>query len=143
MQMRTASSILAASALALVLSAAPALAEVINFSVELSGAAEVPPNDSPATGMLEASLDTDSKVLKYTITYEGLTGPATAAHFHGPADATANAPPVVPIPEDMLASPIEGEATLTDDQIAEVQNHMWYINIHTAQYPDGEIRGQL
>jgi hypothetical protein len=143
MQMRTASSILAASALALVLSAAPALAEVINFSVELSGAAEVPPNDSPATGMLEATLDTDSKVLKYTITYEGLTGPATAAHFHGPADATANAPPVVPIPEDMLASPIEGEATLTDDQIAEVQNHMWYINIHTAQYPDGEIRGQL
>jgi hypothetical protein len=143
MQMRTASSILAASALALVLSAAPALAEVINFSVELSGGAEVPPNDSPGTGTLEATLDTESKVLKYTITYEGLTGPATGAHFHGPADPTANAPPVVPIPEDMLASPIEGEATLTDDQIAEVQNHMWYFNIHTAQYPDGELRGQL
>ena len=143
MQMRTASSILAASALALVLSVAPAFAEVINFSVELSGAAEVPPNDSAGTGTLEATLDTDSKILKYTVTYEGLTGPVTGAHFHGPADATANAPPVVPVPEDMLASPIEGEATLTDDQIAEIQNHMWYFNIHTAQYPDGELRGQL
>jgi hypothetical protein len=143
MQMRTASSILAATALALVLSAAPALAEVITISVQLTAGAEVPPNDSAATGMLEGTLDTDSKVLKYTVTYEGLTGPATGAHFHGPADATATAPPVVPVPEDMLASPIEGEATLTDDQIAEVQNHMWYFNIHTAQYPDGEIRGQL
>jgi hypothetical protein len=143
MQMRTASSILAATALALVLSAAPAIAEVITISVELTAGAEVPPSMSTAKGTLEATLDTDSKVLKYTVTYEGLTGPATGAHFHGPAAATATAPPVVPIPEDMLASPIEGEATLTDDQIAEVQNHMWYFNIHTAQYPDGEIRGQL
>jgi hypothetical protein len=143
MQMRTASSILAATALALVLSAAPAIAEVITISVQLTAGAEVPPNDSAATGTLEGTLDTDSKVLKYTVTYEGLTGPATGAHFHGPADATATAPPVVPVPEDMLASPIEGEATLTEDQIAEVQNHMWYFNIHTAQYPDGEIRGQL
>jgi hypothetical protein len=142
MHMRTAS-IMAATALALVFSAAPALAEVINFSVELTGTAEVPPNDSAGTGTLEATLDTDSKVLKYTITYEGLTGPATAAHFHGPAGPESNAPPVVPIPDDKLASPIEGEATLTDDQIADVQNHMWYFNIHTAQYPDGELRGQL
>jgi hypothetical protein len=143
MKMRTASSILAATALALVLSAGSAFAEIINISVELTAAAEVPPNNSAGKGTLEATLDTESNVLKYTVTYEGLTGPVTGAHFHGPADATANAPPVVPIPEDMLASPIEGEATLTDDQVAEVQNHMWYFNIHTAQYPDGEIRGQL
>jgi hypothetical protein len=134
---------MAATALALVFSAAPAFAEMINFSVELTAGAEVPPNDSAATGMLEATLDTDAKVLKYTITYDGLTGPAAAAHFHGPAAATANAPPVVPIPDDKLASPIEGEATVTDDQITEIQNHMWYFNVHTAQYPDGEIRGQL
>jgi hypothetical protein len=134
---------MAATALALVFSAAPALAEVINFSVELTAGAEVPPNDSAGKGTLEATLDTDALVLKYTITYEGLTGPAVAAHFHGPADATANAPPVVPIPDDKLASPIEGEATVTADQVKELQNHLWYFNIHTAQYPDGEIRGQL
>jgi hypothetical protein len=142
MHMRTAS-IMAATALALVFSAAPALAEVINFSVELTAGAEVPPNDSAGKGTLEATLDTDALVLKYTITYEGLTGPAVAAHFHGPADATANAPPVVPIPDDKLASPIEGEATVTEDQVKELQNHLWYFNIHTAQYPDGELRGQL
>jgi len=143
MQMRTASSILATTALALVLSAAPAIAEVITISVQLTAGAEVPPNDSAATGTLEGTLDTDSKVLKYTVTYEGLTGPATGAHFHGPAAATATALPVVPVPDDKLASPIEGEATLTEDQVREVQNHMWYFNVHTAQYPDGEIRGQL
>ena len=142
MHMRTAS-IMAATALALVFSAAPALAEVINFSVELTAGAEVPPNDSAGKGTLEATLDTDALVLKYTITYEGLTGPATGAHFHGPAAATANAAPVVPIPDDKLASPIEGEATVTEDQVKELQNHLWYFNIHTAQYPDGEIRGQL
>jgi hypothetical protein len=142
--MKITTSLLGATALAaLMFSAAPVLAEVINISVELTAGAEVPPSMSTAKGTLEATLDTDSKVLKYTVTYEGLTGPATGAHFHGPADATATAPPVVPIAEDMLASPIEGEATLTDDQIAEVQNHMWYFNVHTAQYPDGEIRGQL
>jgi hypothetical protein len=134
---------LGAGIVALMLSTVPAFAEVITISVQLTAGAEVPPNDSAATGTLEGTLDTDSKILKYTVTYEGLTGPVTGAHFHGPADATATAPPVVPVPEDMLASPIEGEATLTDDQIAEVQNHMWYFNVHTAQYPDGEIRGQL
>jgi hypothetical protein len=123
--------------------ATPAFAEMITLSVVLSGTAEVPANDSPGKGTLEGTFDTDSKVLKYTVTYEGLTGDVTGAHFHGPADASGNAPPVVPIPEDKLASPIEGEATLTDEQATDLQNHMWYFNLHTAQYPDGELRGQL
>lgn len=134
---------LAAGITTLVLATAPAFAEVINISVQLTGGAEVPANDSTGTGTLEGTYDTDSNVLTYTITYDGLTGPVTAAHFHGPADATANAPPVVPIPDDKLASPIEGEATLTDEQEADLQNHLWYFNLHTEQYPDGELRGQL
>jgi hypothetical protein len=123
--------------------ATPAFAEVVTFSVALTGGAEVPANDSAGTGTLEGSFDTDSKVLKYTVTYDGLSGDVTAAHFHAPADASANAPPVVPIPDDKLASPIEGEATLTDEQATDFQNHLWYFNLHTAQYPDGELRGQL
>ncbi len=55
------------------------------------------------------------------MTYKDLSGPATAAHFHGPAAAGANAPPVVPIPPDKLASPIKGEATLTDAQAADLE----------------------
>jgi hypothetical protein len=135
--------LLAATALAVLMAAAPAYAEVLNISVELSGTAEVPANDSAGKGTLEATYDTDSNVLKYTITYEGLTGPVTAAHFHGPADAGANAPPVVPIPDDKLMSPIEGEATLTEEHEADLQAHKWYFNIHTEAHPDGELRGQL
>jgi hypothetical protein len=133
----------AAGALALMLSTAPALAEVLNFTANLTAGEEVPPNDSTATGAVEATFDTDSKLFKWNITYDGLTGPAAAAHFHGPADPGANAGPVVPIPEDKLASPITGEATLDDAQAADLQAGKWYFNVHTAQYPDGEIRGQL
>jgi hypothetical protein len=134
--------ILAATAVALMLSAAPAYAEMVNFTATLSAAEEVPPNDSPGTGAVEATFDTESKVFKWNITYEGLTGDATAAHFHGPADPGANAGPVVPI-DGALASPIMGEATLDDAQAADLQAGKWYFNLHTAQYPDGELRGQV
>jgi hypothetical protein len=135
--------LLAATAVALMFSAAPAYAEVLNFTATLSAAEEVPANDSPGTGAVEATFDTGSKVFKWNITYEGLTGDATAAHFHGPADPGANAGPVVPIPDDKLASPITGEATLDDAQAGDLQAGKWYFNVHTAQHPDGEIRGQV
>jgi hypothetical protein len=127
---------------ALMLATAPAYAEMINFTAELSGAAEVPPSDSTATGMLEATYDTETMELTWTVTYDGLTGDAAAAHFHGPAAEGENAGPVVPIEGD-LASPIEGSATLTEEQATQLQDGMWYFNIHTEQYPDGEIRGQV
>jgi hypothetical protein len=132
-----------AGAIALMLSTAPVLAEVLTFKANLTAGEEVPPNDSAGTGAVEATFDTDTKLFKWNITYDGLTGPATAAHFHGPADPGANAGPVVPIPDDKLASPIAGEATLDDAQAADLQAGKWYFNVHTAQYPDGEIRGQL
>lgn len=142
MHHRYSPALVAIAAAGLLLSVAPATAEVMNFSAELAGSAEVPPNESPGTGAVEATFDTESKVFAWTITYEGLTGPATAAHYHGPAAPDANAPPVVPIEGD-LASPIEGEATLDDAQAADLQAGMWYFNLHTEQYPDGELRGQV
>ena len=133
----------AAAAVVLAFAISPAFAEQVKYAVDLTAAAEVPPTDSTGTGKLEATLDTDTKVLTWSITYDGLSGPATAAHFHGPAAADANAGPVVPIPDDKLASPITGEATLDDAQIADLQAGMWYFNVHTEKFPDGEIRGQL
>jgi hypothetical protein len=133
---------IAGAALALVLAAGPALAETVNFKADLKGSEEVPPADSAGTGTVEATFDTDTKVLTWTITYSGMTGDATAAHFHGPAAAGANAGPVVPI-EGNLASPISGTATLPDQQATDLQAGMWYFNIHTAQFPDGELRGQV
>lgn len=125
------------------LSASVAQAKTLHFTATLTGAAQVPPVTTSATGSVKATLDTDSKVFTYSATYSGLSGPAVAAHFHGPADRTANAPPVVPVPKSALASPIAGKATLTDAQIGDLTAGKWYFNVHTAAHPGGEIRGQL
>ena len=90
---------------------------------------------------MTATYDTDSKKLSWTGTYSGLSGPATAAHFHGPAEAGKNAGVAVPITPN--TSPLAGSATLTDAQAADLQGGRWYVNVHTAANPGGEIRGQL
>lgn len=133
---------IAGAALALILAAGPALAETMNLKANLKGSEEVPPADSAGTGTVEATFDTDTKVLTWTITYSGLSGDAAAAHFHGPAAVGANAGPVVPI-EGNVASPISGTATLADQQATDLQAGMWYFNIHSAKFPDGELRGQV
>jgi hypothetical protein len=134
--------IIAAALSAVVLTGFPAFAEMVSYKADLKGATEVPPNDSKGAGAVEANYDTATKKLTWTITYSGLTGAATAAHFHGPAAATANAPPVVPISGE-LQSPIKGNATLTDPQVADLQGGRWYFNVHSAAHKDGEIRGQV
>lgn len=134
---------LAAAATFLAFATSPAFAEQVKFSADLTGAAEVPAADSAGTGKVDATLDTDTKMLTWSITYDGLSGAATAAHFHGPAKEGENAGPVVPIPDDKLASPIAGEATLDDAQMADLQGGLWYFNVHTEKFPDGELRGQV
>ena len=129
----------AAAAIALI--AGTAQAETVKFHATLTGAQEVPANTETGKGMAMGSLDTVSKVFTYEVTYSGLTGPAVAAHFHGPAAPGANAPPTVPLAPP--ASPIKGTATLTDAQIADLTAGKWYVNIHTAAHGPGEIRGQV
>ncbi len=135
--------VLAAAALSMLLFAAPSYAAIVNYTASLKGSSEVPPTDSKGTGTVTASYDTATKKFTYSVTYSGLTGPATAAHFHGPAAVGANAPPVVPVPATALANPIKGEATLTDAQAADLAAGKWYFNIHTAANKGGEIRGQV
>ena len=133
---------LIASATALALASAPAMAATMKFTAALTAAAETPATTSTGTGKADVSFDTVSKMLSWTVSYSGLTGKAMAAHFHGPAAVGAKAAPVVPIAGD-LTSPIKGTATLTDKQAADLEAGMWYLNVHTAKYPDGEIRGQV
>jgi hypothetical protein len=118
-----------------------AQAETLTFKATLVGADEVPPTDSAGAGAVKATLDTASKTLTYVATFSDLTGPAIAAHFHGPAASGTNAPPVIMMTS--LTSPIMGEATLTDAQIADLEAGKWYFNVHTAAHKSGEIRGQL
>lgn len=108
----------------------------------LSGASEVPPITSSASGTVEASLNKQTNELSWTVTYSGLSGPATGAHFHGPAMAGANAGVVVPM-TGSLTSPIRGVASLTAAQVADLMAGKWYVNLHTAANPNGEIRGQI
>ena len=119
----------------------PMASNTTSFGATLSGAAEVPANSSAASGTLTATLDKGTNVLRWKLTYSGLTGPASAGHFHGPAMAGANAGVVLPFAS--AASPIEGQATLTPAQIADLVAGKWYANIHTAANPGGEIRGQV
>jgi hypothetical protein len=118
-------------------------AEIVKLKADLKAQRmKVPPNDSNGTGMLEATYDSSSKQLSYTADYSGLTGNATMAHFHGPADAGKNAPIVVPV-QGSVASPIKGTATLTDAQAAELLAGKLYFNVHTEKNKGGEIRGQV
>lgn len=119
-----------------------ASAATVNFHATLDGKTEVPPNASTGSGDALASLDTSSKQLSYTITFFGLSGPATAAHFHGPAAPGANAGVAVPIGTNPT-SPVTGSVTLTDAQMADLQAGKWYANVHTAENKGGEIRGQM
>ena len=134
--------ILAASALGLMLTAAPAMAATEKFTADLEAASETPPTTSSGTGTATVNYDTTSKKLSWTITYKKLTGKATAGHFHGPAAVGVKAAPVIPI-KGKLTSPIKGSATLPDAQAADLEAGMWYFNVHSAKYPDGEIRGQV
>lgn len=120
----------------------PMMSHSSAVTARLSGASEVPPTSSAASGMLEASMNKDTNVLSWTVSYSGLTGPATGGHFHGPAMAGQNAGVVLPF-AGSLASPIKGTATLTAAQAGDLMAGKWYVNLHTAASPGGEIRGQV
>ncbi len=110
------------------------------MNVPLSGKNEVPPNASTAVGAARVWLD--GMTVKWTVTYSGTTGPVTAGHFHGPAAAGTNAGVALPFTGSM-ASPIEGSATLTPAQVDQLKAGLWYVNLHTAANPGGELRGQV
>jgi hypothetical protein len=120
--------------------AGPAFAE--KMKATLDGKSETPPNASTGAGTADINYDAASKKLTWKLTYSGLTGPATAAHFHGPAEPGKNAGVAVAIP-NATTSPNEGSATLTDAQAADLLAGKYYVNVHTAANPGGEIRGQV
>jgi hypothetical protein len=121
--------------------ASPSMAASVNLKASLSGKTEVPPNTSPASGAVTATYDDASKKLTWKGSYKDLSGPATAAHFHGPAPDGKNAGVAIPISPN--GPEFEGSATLTDAQAKELLAGEWYVNVHTAANKGGELRGQL
>ena len=136
--------VLIAMALATFGAAAPADAKVVNFKAHMTGSAEVPPNKSGGSGDLLATYDTISRAFHWKGTFSGLSGPATAAHFHGPASVGKNAGVAIPIFSGAkTAGPFEGTATLTEAQSFDLLGGDWYVNVHTEAFKAGEIRGQV
>ena len=133
--------------IALIASCTQAFALKLPIAAFLSGGGEVPANDSPAKGLMEGTFDTDTNTLTWKVTYSGLSGPAIAAHFHGPVSylgltAEENAPIQVGTPGD-LASPFHGIAQISADQAKDLKDGRWYFNVHSKKFPAGEIRGPV
>ena len=137
MMIRSMAALVGAAVLAF---ASAALAQIVNFKATLGGGEEVPPVQTSGKGELTATFDQGSKRLTWKGNYSGLSGPATAAHFHA-AEKGKNGGVAVPISPS--ASPMEGSATLNDQQAADLMAGKWYVNVHTEANKAGEIRGQL
>jgi len=115
------------------------------YTATLTPAEEVPPAaDSKGTGTAELRVDSRTNEMTWKVSYSGLTGPATAGHVHGPAAKGANAGVVIPFTTlTPGATSAEGKGTMTQAQYGDLAAGLYYVNIHTAKYPGGEVRGQL
>lgn len=113
----------------------------------MSGAQEVPANATTGTGTIDVIYDKRTQVLNYTIKFSGLTGNATAAHVHGlaPVGYTAG------VVQSFTGFPLATSGTYSGSLLADgvlikeddILNGLYYINIHTAANPGGEIKGQI
>jgi hypothetical protein len=128
------------------------------FSVNLSGASEVPSNGSSATGTGSVTLDLNDpanpndNTVTYSISYSGLSANTTAAHFHGSAPAGSNAGVILGLTGQpgqtgsvgatsgtFAGNNVTASPTLTSALL----NGLSYVNVHNASFPGGEIRGQV
>ena len=140
------------SIVVLLLAVCTAQAAVINLVATLDPANEVPPAVAPgANGSAAMVLDTLTLEFGWVISFDSLTGAATAAHFHA-APAGLNGAAVLNLDDDpgVVFSGIGastgtfiGGKVLGADEVNNILAGLWYINIHTATHPGGELRGQV
>ncbi|WP_346319148.1 CHRD domain-containing protein [Chitinophaga sp. YIM B06452] len=114
----------------------------------MTGAQENPANASAATGSFDATYNPESKELTITVRWQGLTGNATLMHIHGPAARGVNAG-VLHNFATLFSSTASGSFTTkfiingTTEKEEDLLAGKWYVNIHTAAFGGGEIRGQI
>ncbi len=114
-----------------------------DFTTTLSGEAEKPAAVS-TDGSGTVTVTLDGTKVSVEGSFRDLSSNATAAHIHGPADVNSNADAIctLTIPQ-ATSGTITGECTITEAQATAMEDGMTYVNIHTANHPAGEIRGQL
>lgn len=122
-----------------------AQAAPVSFDVPLTGAQQVPPVQTSGSGSAALTYDAGTRVVTWNITFSGLSSPATMAHFHGPAAAGKNAGVKVWLSQKgtEMTSPLTGQATLSPADAKLFEAGEMYINVHTKNNPNGEIRGQV
>ena len=110
------------------------------FTATLNGSQETPPNNSTATGRATLLLSPDEKTGRVSLTFNSLSSTQTDAHIHGPAAAGVSAPPVFPLPLGQIS---DFAIALTPSQVQDLKNGLFYVNVHSSNFPAGEIRGQF
>jgi hypothetical protein len=135
----------AVALLGIALWAAPTLAAPESFRVALTGAQQSPAVQTSGMGTANLTYDPTTRVVNWTISYSGLSGPVTMAHFHGPAEMGKNGGVQIWLSKQgsPADSPITGTATLTPEQATQFTAGQWYVNLHTQAHPGGEVRGQV
>ncbi|HEV2498449.1 MAG TPA: CHRD domain-containing protein [Terriglobia bacterium] len=116
------------------------------FVANLTGAQDVPPTNSTATGFATVDLDSLQTMITVNLTFSGLEGPATAAHIHGPALPGANSGVLFPftgVPSAVSGSIPTQTFAITPTQVGYLESGELYVNVHSTVFPGGEIRGQL
>src|SRR5215213_952337 len=129
----------------LLFSAISAAAEQ-RFVASLSGAQEVPANASAGKGTCTIVLNTAQTQITLNCTFSGLGSAASAAHIHGNAAVGVNAPILfgfTGVPSATSGDIGTLNFAVTPQQVADMRAHLYYCNIHTANLPGGEIRGQV
>ena len=110
------------------------------FAANLNGANERPNAvTTSASGSATLAVNESTKVVTLTGSYSGLT--PTAAHVHGAAGKEATAGVVFAL--TAAGGVLSGTFTASDAQLADLRAGNWYVNVHSAANPGGEIRGQL
>jgi len=110
------------------------------FVANLNGAQEVPPTISNASGTATLLLSPDEKTARVSLNFAGLSSPQTAAHIHGPAAPGVSGPVLFPLPNGLVS---DFEIALLSGQVQDLKNGLWYVNVHSNNFPNGEIRGQF
>ncbi len=124
------------------------IGETAQYAVDspASGSQVYPTSSSTATGLMQATYTSHKNMLTGTVSWSGLSGPPTAIHFHGPAIPGRNNRfelfTLIKVPAAASGS-VNFESAFTESEEGWLETNQFYFDIHTAAYPNGEIRGQI
>ncbi len=114
------------------------------YTAYLTGTQEVPPAATNASGLGRVVINEGAGTMSFVVTFSGLTSNQTAAHIHAPAGVGTNAGVGITLGVvGGTSNTIQGGGAITPTQIAQIKSGLAYINVHSTNFPGGELRGQL